>query len=426
MDKKIKEFNGLMAKAGHYLESELSYSLCTVSNYRRSWKRIREYMVTKGIQSYDRNAESKLFMDKFGKRRIPKLNETERYLYHGSRMLVELKETGKITTPARSMPKKDNLLSFEGPIGKVMVDFFDHRDVEERMSPATIYSYRLGLHPFLLYCNKKHVGSIGDIDLVFILGYLRQMDGRGPSVVQRSIQALRSFMRYVFKKGLSPMDHSLRMPRYRAIKQPKIPSTYTRGEVERLILSVDRSRPVGKRNYAIILLAARLGLRASDISWLKFSEIDWDTSTISIRQIKTGKELTLPLLPDVGNAIIDYLKHGRPESKLPYVFLIARPPYKQFKTSQVVTNAVQRAFRKAGTTVAGRRFGPHALRHSLGFRMLEESTVLPVISEVLGHQSSESARYYLRIDLESMRQCMLDVPPVEPGFYMQRGGVFYG
>ena len=426
MDEKIKEFNGLMTKARRYLESELSYSLCTVSIYRRSWKRIREYMVTKGIQSYDRNAETKLFMDKFGKRRMPMLNETERYLYHGSRMLVELKETGKITTPARSMPKKDNMPSFEGPIGKVMMDFFDHREVEERMSASTIYYYQGGLHPFLEYCNKKQVHSIGDIDLALILAYLRQMDGSRSTVAQRSIQALRSFMRYVFKTGLSPTDHSLKMPRYRAINQPKIPSTYTRAEVGRLISSVDRSTPIGKRNYAIILLAARLGLRASDISWLKFSDIDWDTSTIAIRQIKTGKELTLPLLPDVGNAVIDYLKHGRPESKLPYVFLIARPPYAQFHTSQVVTHVVQRAFRKAGINVAGRRFGAHALRHSLGFRMLEESTVLPVISEVLGHQGSESARYYLRIDLKSMRQCMLDVPSVEPGFYMQKGGVFYG
>ena len=90
-----------------------------------------------------------------------------------------------------------------------------------------------------------------------------------------------------------------------------------------------------------------------------------------------------------------------------------------------MTQIVQRAFRRAGITITGRRFGPHALRHSLGFRMLQESTVLPVISEVLGHKSSESTRYYLRIDLQSMQQCVLDIPPVRDGFYMQKGGVFY-
>jgi len=105
--------------------------------------------------------------------------------------------------------------------------------------------------------------------------------------------------------------------------------------------------------------------------------------------------------------------------------LTGRPPYAQFYTSQVVTHVVQRAYKKAGIDIKGRRFGAHSLRHSLGFRMLEESTALPVISEVLGHQSTESTRYYLRIDLKSMRQCMLDVPSVPNSFYEQKGGFFY-
>jgi integrase len=172
-------------------------------------------------------------------------------------------------------------------------------------------------------------------------------------------------------------------------------------------------------------MAARLGLRASDISKLKFENLHWNTSTIEIAQFKTGKELVLPLLPDVGNAIIDYLKYGRPKSAEPYVLLMERPPYGHFTTSNVVTHVVQRAFINAGIDIKGRRFGPHSLRHSLGFRMLEQSTVLPVISEVLGHESTKSTRYYLRIDLKSMRQCMLDVPPVPTGFYEQKGGVFY-
>jgi integrase len=91
----------------------------------------------------------------------------------------------------------------------------------------------------------------------------------------------------------------------------------------------------------------------------------------------------------------------------------------------VITHVVQRAFKKAGIDIKDRKFGPHSLRHSLGFRMLEEHTILPVISEVLGHQSTESTRYYLRIDLQSMKQCMLDVPQVTAGFYQQKGVFFY-
>jgi integrase len=127
----------------------------------------------------------------------------------------------------------------------------------------------------------------------------------------------------------------------------------------------------------------------------------------------------------VGNAIIDYLKYARPQSGEPYVFLTQRPPFGPLLSSNVVTHVVQRAFTKAGLRTAERRFGPHALRHSLSKRMLETRTVLPVIAQVLGHQSSESTRYYLRIDLESFKQCMLEVPQVNTPFYEQQGGAFY-
>ncbi|CAL66203.1 tyrosine-type recombinase/integrase [Christiangramia forsetii] len=424
MNKQIKEFHELMSKAGDYLESELSYSLSTIARYRWGWKEIKNYMVLNDIERYDQKVENSLLQNKLGGRSIPKLSENERYIYHGARMLTEFKNTGIITAPARSQRKEDPIV-FGGAIGRAITGFLEHKRLKERLTVSTLYGYRKNLFPFLQYCNKNSIGSMGDIDQAFILGYLNQLDCRKKTVVQVTILALRSFMKYAYQQKLLAIDYSSKIPRYRAVDQPKLPSTYSKEEIEKLIVSVDRSNPQGKRNYAIILFAARLGLRASDISRLKFTELHWDTSTIEIKQVKTGKELVLPILPDVGNALIDYLKYGRPKSESPFVFLIAKAPYAQFHTSQVVTHVVQRAYRKAGIDIKGRKFGPHSLRHSLGFRMLEESTALPIISEVFGHKSTESTRYYLRIDLKSMRQCMLDVPPVPTNFYEQKGGVFY-
>ncbi|WP_431733805.1 tyrosine-type recombinase/integrase [Chondrinema litorale] len=146
---------------------------------------------------------------------------------------------------------------------------------------------------------------------------------------------------------------------------------------------------------------------------------------MNIKQYKTGKELTLPLLADVGNALIDYLKFGRPKNKISYVFLTERPPCGRLNSSNVVTHVVQRAFLRAGINTKNRRFGPHALRHSLSFSMLNAQTALPVITEVLGHKNTESTKYYLRIDLHSMRQCMLEVPIVSTDFYLQKHELFY-
>jgi len=199
---------------------------------------------------------------------------------------------------------------------------------------------------------------------------------------------------------------------------------YSKDEVEKLIASVDRGSSIGKRNYAIILLAARLGLRSSDISNLKFENILWEQNTIGFVQYKTEKEIELPLLPEVGNAIIDYLKYSRQESDEPFVFLTVRSPIIPI-TPVGIESLVQHTFTEAGINIKNKRHGPHALRHSLAGRLLECQTVLSVISEVLGHENTESTKFYLRVDLTSMRKCALEVPAVSPSFYNQKGGIFY-
>jgi integrase len=214
------------------------------------------------------------------------------------------------------------------------------------------------------------------------------------------------------------------MPKDNYKKQAKIPSIYTANEIKTLIAAADRCSAVGKRDYTIILLAARLGMRASDIANLKFENIFWEQNKINLTQFKTGQKLELPLLAEVGNAIVDYLKYSRPKSDEPFLFLCARSPFNSIHTP-VVTKIVENMFVKTGINTKDRKHGPHALRHSLAGRLLERQTILPVISEVLGHKNIESTRFYLRIDLTSLRQCVLEVPGVSPGFYTQKGGWFY-
>ncbi len=422
MNKHIKDFNELIAHAGQYLTSQLSYSPRSVGEYRKVWKQIRTYMASNEITYYDQHVEKQILHHQFGGRSVRDLSYHEKRFYNGARMLTEFQQTSKINLPAR--PRKDPLV-FDGALGEIIAGFLEHKRVEERLSKTRLDCYRRNLFRFLTYCKENNIRSMKDIDLSAILLYIGKLRPGTTTPIYLVISTLRGFMKYAFEQKLSAVDYAKKIPRYKIVNQPKLPSTYSRNEIEKLIASVDRCSAIGKRNYAIILIAARLGLRASDISRLKFDNLHWDTSTIKIKQCKTGKELILPLLVDVGNATIDYLKYGRPKSEEPYVFLTERPPYGHFPSSNVVTHVVQRAFRKAGIDIKGRKFGPHSLRHTLAFRMLEASTVLPVISEVLGHESTESTRYYLRIDLKSLRQCMLEVPLVATDFYEQKGGAFY-
>jgi site-specific recombinase XerD len=353
---------------------------------------------------------------------MTQLTRHEKEVHNSIKMLTEFALTGAIKVMPRINRKN---VVFNGSIGAFMHQFMKYKRTEERISRSRLLCYERYLYRFLQYCNRKKVYSLKKVDLPFVIHFIADLDCTKATPVNTIISAVRNFVKYLYQEKLLDMDYARKIPRAKVVQQPKLPSTYTKGEIEKLIHSVERSCASGKRNYAIILIAARLGLRASDIARLSFDNIRWSTNTIEITMVKTGKELTLPLLPDVGNAIIDYLKYARPSSAERCVFLTERPPYCPFSSSNVVTHIVQRAFRKAGIDIKDRKFGPHSLRHSLGFRMLEQNTLLPVMSDVFGHQSTESTRYYLRIDLESMKQCMLEVPLAPQNFYTQKGGLFY-
>lgn len=422
MNEKIKDFDLLLSEVTDYLKTKLHYQPCTVEKHSRTWHWIKKFMDAKRLKHYTPKVERKILYHRFGHRNIMQLKRHEKNVHNGIKMLTEFAVTGAV----KVMPRMDRrTFVLNGPIGALMKQFIEYKKVECRLSLVRILCYERYLYRFLQYCNKKKVYSIKKIDLPFVLHFIGDLDCTRGTPVETIICTVRNFIKYAFEEKFLNVDYSNKIPKARIIDQPKLPSTYTKTEIERLITSVERSSPSGKRNYAIILIAARLGLRASDIARMKFDNIKWDTNTIEIAQVKTGKELVLPLLPDVGNAIIDYLKYARPVSEEPYVFLTERPPYGSFTSSNVVTHVVQRAFRKAGIDINDRKFGPHSLRHSLGCRMLENNTVLPVISDVFGHESTESTRYYLRIDLQSMMQCMLDVPAVAESFYKQKGGYFY-
>jgi integrase len=215
------------------------------------------------------------------------------------------------------------------------------------------------------------------------------------------------------------IDFSYLVPKDSYKKEAHLPTTYTKDEVERLINAMDRGSPKGKRDTAMILLAARLGLRASDICGLRFENIRWETNTIFLIQKKTKEKIELPLLVEVGNAIIDYLKYGRPVSELPYIFIRAQQPYDRLE-EPTLHSIVSFYLKRAGiSNIDEKKHGPHALRHSLAGFLLEKKTPLPVISEVLGHTNTESTKAYLRIDLESLRQCVLEVPPLNSPHYQE-------
>lgn len=238
------------------------------------------------------------------------------------------------------------------------------------------------------------------------------------------VSALRMLFKYWKSMGAIGYDLEETFAGAAIKRHERTPSFYSTEEVWQIEDSIDRRNAVGKRDYALFMLASRLGLRASDIALIEFSNIDWEHSTIHIIQDKTKVPIELPLLAEVGNAIIDYLRHGRRKSGLSRVFLSARAPFRPMSGSNV-SSAIGRLILNSGVDTTGRHHGPHAMRHSLAATLLENGTSIPVISETLGHKSTETTMVYLKIDLTSLQKCALPVPSVPDSFYMQKGGVFY-
>ena len=388
------------------------YTKDRVERYRSMWRNgICRYMKDNGIEHYDRTVGERFIGDNIS----PNVTPAERDIIRSVNVLSEIQETGKVPKRAARPANRD----LKGPIGEAVKGLLS-RLRELRRNRTTIDGHSLYLHRFNRYLENNGVDLLEDIGQGHIFSFISTQTNNNINVVS----SLRVFFRFVHEERLLRKDWSYVLGNYKWIRREKLPSVYTPEEVRQIESSISRSSRVGKRNYAVLLLSTRLGLRASDIAHLSFGNLDWEKSRIALVQYKTGKEIELPLLADIGEAVIDYLKFGRPNSGSPRVFLSARAPYGPM-TGAAVSHAVGQIIDTSGVSIGERRHGPHSMRHSLAGRLLENNVSLPVISESMGHQKTETTMTYLRIDINALRKCALDVPVVDPLFYSQRGGVFY-
>lgn len=306
-----------------------------------------------------------------------------------------------------------------GETGSVIKSFVSHLVATKNISNDTKTGY-LGILNRLAIYTDMHGIYPKDMSMNELTKFLSSKQNSSAHV----LGTIRRFFSYMYDEHIIDTDVAVLLKGIRPKRHEKLPSYYDKEEVMKIEQAVDRTSALGKRDYAIILLASRLGLRSSDISRLTFSDLDWDANNIHIVQYKTQKPLVLPLLSDVGNAIIDYARYGRPKTNISNIFVTAYKPYGQISSagmSSIVTNHIY----KAGIQPKGRHTGSHSLRRSLATTLLENDIMLPVISECLGHSCSTSTMYYLGIDVKSLLECSLEVPLVGEDFYNQKGGMLY-
>ena len=274
--------------------------------------------------------------------------------------------------------------------------------------PKSIQISRLYLFRFFSFLETKNIHSMDVIIVPVVLDFLKSLSTFEKPTINTIMRAVRLYLKYCYENGFIQDNLFPKLPNPHYNRNSRLPSTYTAQEVRDTLSAIDTGNPCGIRDYAIILLLARLGLRSSDVANLRFSNIDWENDMIRLTQVKTGNPLELPLLSDVGEAIINYLKNARPKSDSDHVFIRIKPPYTEFNPGAVGALVHERLV-KAGIHLEGRKSGSHALRHSLAKRLLEHEIPLPVISEILGHTNTETTMTYLRVDINELKKCALEV-----------------
>ena len=286
-----------------------------------------------------------------------------------------------------------------------------------RNAEASVVTKQRAADAFLVYLDEVGLESLGQAQARDLAGFWARRQNRGyaPKTTGTLRSSLADFLRHLHQSGQIGEDLASRLPpqRYPRCGQTA-PYPWTAAEVRLVLDQIDRQSAIGKRDYAMVLLTARLGLRVGDVRRLELGWFDWRAKTLALTQHKTGVALRLPVPTDVGWAVIDYIRHGRPEAGCAQVFVKHRYPFTAFGSSTSAGCRLRYYARRAGIVFPARRYhGLHSLRGALAVAMLQADTPPPVVTAVLGHTAAATtATHYLRLDVEHLRGCALDVEDV--------------
>ncbi len=399
--------SALIDRATRYLRDH-DYAAGTIDNYAAIWRSLSRYAQEHQVQGYTIDL-GKAFLENHYRVNL----EAPRSQYHVAlmraiRVLQDLQHQdavrSKYTIHARPLAGSHRLA----------YDRYAQELTQRGLSPRTVVAKLATMNHLNRFFEKAGITNLSDLTVTDIGAYMQTLTRYAGTTREAWLYRVREILRFLVREGFVATGLADLFPRIPTNAQDPLPSVYSREEITTILQNIDRTSPVGKRNYAILLLAARLGMRVGDIHQLRWDHIQWAQECISYVQQKTQASIVLPLVQDVKLALLDYWKNGRPSSELPQVFLTTKAPYGVASSTDYYY--VLQKYRKS--TGMGnnppRKRGLHSLRHSLASRLLAENTPIAVITGILGHQRTDTTRQYLKIDEQHLRRLALEVPHEAP------------
>jgi len=408
-----KTMEQLSAELLQYL-AERGNTVIARNNYRYILNPMTEYCKRNNNGYYSKECIERCLADHYGFpiERFETLRSHESH-YHSKlrRICRMLEDLNQNRVPASRYPASGISLQTKAYMD-ILVAFRNHYQ-NYGYTPVSVKNYLQVSKTFLEYCESKDVLLFSDITRETVNGYILSLSGYKKSTVKNRLGGLRIFLKYLYTEEYVPEDLSIDTVKLRVRSQTRIPSVWQREEVLKLLSVIDRGNPSGKRDYAMLLTVARLGIRVGDLCNLKFENIDWRNNKISFVQSKTNNPVTLPLLKDVGWAFIDYIKNGRPSVDIPHIFVTHVAPFKAFEQGNHHSKMLRKYMHLAHISgAATHKCGMHSLRHTLATTMLENHEDYHNITAILGHSSEDSASVYLKTSTELLRGCALEIPEV--------------
>lgn len=277
---------------------------------------------------------------------------------------------------------------------------------KERLAESSLLTCKRHTLHFFTFLSIRGINSITGINGAIVSEYCQSFTNYDNCTIHTYLCDFRALLRFLFEFEYTKTDLSLFIPQFRLYRDAHIPTTWTSDEISKLLQAINRCEPIGKRDFSMILLIVQLGIRICDVINLQFTNIDWRNKRLILSQKKNLRQIEYPLPQESMNAIIDYLRNGRPKIQSSYVFLKHVVPYGKFSDHNSFWVIFLKYLAKAGLPRKPRGTA-HSLRHSFATRLLANKTGMTQISEILGHSNPKTTLAYIRIDIDSLRSCCL-------------------
>ena len=372
--------------------ADQEYAPATIRQYCSCIDVIATLMDAGGIKLLELDEALAISLAEKANRKSRKIND----IFIARRFVRFLNEhgTGKLPVP---------LTAEENARAELLMDYEQYLRKQRGLSEATIIRNRPIVDRFLNFRFGEQIGNLSAITSADIAAFLQHVTkGKRPFRDKSLSTHLRSFFRYLFKVGKTPVNLAWSVPRVRQQYGARLPRHLSPEQVESLLGAIHSGSSCDRRNYAMVLMMARLGLRAPEVIAMQIDDIDWRTGEIIVRG-KGNLHDRVPLPQDVGEALADYISRDRGAVASRALFVTSRAPYRPLKDGQILNNLLRAAFASTGLKPPAPYVGSHILRHSLAVNLVRRGASLEEIGDMLRHRSRQSTMIYARLDINGLR-----------------------